>query len=109
MDRFLFLITMQQLLILIQIYDSIGVDQSSVLNSLVGRSGTLTLTQGVNSVTYSFASNAFSYVTTPSGPTYPNQYFWDNQFGGSPTGTISVTSPSGSNFNNLDLITVTVI
>lgn len=89
-------------------YDSIGADQSSVLNSLVGRSGTLILTQGVNSVTYSFASNAFSYATGPSGPSYPNQYFWDNQFGGSPTGTISVTSPSGSNFNNSDLITVTV-
>ena len=92
----------------INVNDLSGTNQSSVLNNLVGRSGTLTLTQGVNSATYSFASNAFSYATGPIGGSYPNQYFWDNQFNGSPTGTISVTSPSGSNFNNSDLITVTV-
>lgn len=88
-------------------FDLSGNDQSSVLDSLLGRSGTLILTQGVNSVTYSFTSTAFNYSS--SGP-YTNQYWWDNYHNGaqSPLGTLTVTSSSPSNFNYTDAITITV-
>lgn len=88
-------------------FDLLGNDQSSVLNSLLGRSGTLTLTQGSNSVTYSFTSTAFNYST--SSP-YANQYWWDNYHNGaqSPLGTLTVTSAASSNFNYVDPITITV-
>ena len=88
-------------------FDLIGTDQSSVLDLLIGRSGTLTLTQGSNSVTYSFTDTAFNFT---SGAPYPNQYWWDNYHNGpqSPLGTLVVTSPSPSNFNYVDPITITV-
>lgn len=88
-------------------FDLIGTDQSSVLDLLIGRSGTLTLTQGSNSVTYSFTDTAFNFT---SGAPYPNQYWWDNFHNGaqSPLGTLVVTSPSPSNFNYVDPITITV-
>ena len=88
-------------------FDLIGTDQSSVLDLLIGRSGTLTLTQGSNSVTYSFTSTAFNFT---SAAPYPNQYWWDNYHNGaqSPLGTLVVTSPSPSNFNYVDPITITV-
>ena len=88
--------------------DLLGNDQSSVLNSLLNRAGTLILTQGANSVTYSFTSTAFNY-SAPGGP-YSNQYWWDNYHNGaqSPLGTLTVTSASASNFNYVDPITITV-
>jgi hypothetical protein len=87
--------------------DLSGNDQSSVLDSLLDRAGTLTLTQGVNSVTYSFTSTAFNF--TASAP-YANQYWWDNYHNEaqSPLGTLTVTSPSASNFNYVDPIIITV-
>jgi hypothetical protein len=85
--------------------DSTGTDQRTVLDQLVGRSGTLQLTQGAISVTYSFTSSAFTYN---SAAPYPNQYSWDNQFNGSPTGAITVTSSASGNFNFVDPITITV-
>jgi hypothetical protein len=84
-------------------YDLTGADQSSTLGNLIGRSGTLKLTQGVNSVIYSFASNAFGYEGG-----YSNQYWWDDQFNGSPLGTITVTQFASGNFNFIDPITITV-
>lgn len=88
-------------------YNLAGTDESSVLDLLVGRSGTLTLTQGSNSVTYSFTNTAFNYT---SGSPYANQYWWDNFHNGasSPLGTLTVTSSSPSNFNYTDTITITV-
>ncbi len=88
-------------------FDLASADQSSVLDLLIGRSGTLTLTQGSNSVTYSFTSTAFNF--TPNAP-YANQYWWDNYHNGaqSPLGTITVTSAASSDFNYVDPITITV-
>lgn len=85
--------------------DSSGTDQRTVLDQLVGRSGTLQLTQGPISVTYSFTSSAFTYY---AGAPYANQYAWDNQFNGSPTGAIVVTSAALGTFNYVDPITITV-
>lgn len=84
-------------------YDSSGTDKSSYLDSLIGRSGTLTLIQGSNSVTYSFRSSAFSY-----GGSYSNQYYWDPEMEGSPSNGITVISPASSNFNTTDPISITI-
>ena len=84
-------------------YDSSGTDKSSYLDSLIGRSGTLTLIQGSNSVTYSFTTSAFSY-----GGSYSNQYWWDPMMESSPWNGITVTSPASSNFNTTDPISITI-
>ena len=88
-------------------YDLLGNDQSAILDLLIGRSGTLTLTQGFNYVTYNFTNNAFNYsASTP----YPNNYWWDNFHNPaeSPLGTITVIASSPSNFNYTDPITIMV-
>jgi hypothetical protein len=83
--------------------DLLGNSQTSVLDNLLGRNGTLTLTQGVNLVVYSFTSTAFGF-----GGGYANQYWWDNQFNASPLGTITVVTPASGDFNDTDPITITV-
>lgn len=83
--------------------DLLGNSQTSVLDNLLGRNGTLTLTQGANSVVYSFTSTAFGF-----GGGYANQYWWDNQFNSSPLNTITVLTPASGNFNTVDPITITV-
>ena len=84
-------------------YDILNNDMSSTLNNLIGRNGTLTLTQGSNSVTYSFTDTAFG-----KDGGYMNQYWWDNQMNASPLNTITVLSSAGSDFNIVDPITITV-
>ena len=76
---------------------------SATLNNLVGRSGTFTLTQGVNSATYSFTSNAFTY-----GGSYANNYWWGDVHNPSPANAITLTSASPSNFDTINPITITV-
>ena len=79
-------------------------DMSATLDNLVGRSGTFTLTQGVNSATYSFTSNAFAF----GGP-YPTNYWWgDVHNPSSPANAITLTSASPSNFDTINPITITV-
>ena len=82
-------------------YDSLGNDQSSVLNNLIGNSGTLTLTQGSNSVTYSFTSDAFSNTDVPG------QYTWDPEMEASPANGLVVTSPASGDFDTTTPITIT--
>jgi len=75
-------------------FDSIGNNQADILDKLIGLSGTFTLTQGSNSVTYSFTDTAFSYAGD-----YSNQYYWDNTMDGSPLGTINVVSAASGDFD----------
>ena len=93
--------------------DSLGNDSSVKLDQLIGNSGTLTLTQGSDSVTYTFTNRAFQ-----TG--YPDQvgqepvYFYDSRFvingesEASPLGAVSVLTPSLDHFNTVDPITITV-
>lgn len=83
--------------------DSSSTNQSAILDKLIGLSGTLTLTQGPASVTYSFTNDAFSY-----GGGYGTQYYWDDTMEGSPSGAINVTSPSEYDFDPVQPITITV-
>lgn len=88
-----------------------GNDRSSVLQQLIGNAGTLTLTQGSNSVTYSFTNQAF--VHNNIGPGSP--YFYDTQYGSSgpgigasPLGSLIVLSAATSDFNTSDPISISI-
>lgn len=82
---------------------SIGLNNSSILNNLIGRSGSLTLTQGSNSASYTFSSDTFSSINF--GP-YTN-YIWDNDGASSPF-TLTLVSSATTNFNTSTPITITV-
>jgi len=87
-------------------FDSLGNDMSTTLDLLIGRSGTFTLTQGVNSVTYSFTSDAFTY-----GSPYSNQYWWGdihNPVQSPPNTIVLISSPSPSDCDSATPITITV-
>lgn len=84
-------------------FDDANNDMVTILDQLLGRNGTLTLTQGSNSVTYSFTDTAFSY-----GGGYNFQYWWDDSMESSPSGVITVTSAASGNFNSVDPITITI-
>ena len=85
--------------------DSLGNDNSSLLSQLVGNAGTLTLAQGSNSVTYSFTNQAFVYTGNGSGG-YPNNVFYDSEYGSAPQGSLVVTSPASGDFNTTDPISI---
>ena len=89
-------------------FSSTGDDNSTLLNQLIGNNTNLTLTQGTNSVTYQCTNQAFQ--TSYFGPT-SSVYFYDDQFGpsgpgGSPTGSITVITPSNAPFNTIDPVNI---
>jgi hypothetical protein len=94
---------------LTQIYinalDSIGTDSSNDFLQLVGNSGTLTLTQGSNSVTYGFTDQAFEFSQYGNGGSY--ELYADNFYENSLLGSITVISPASGNFNTYDPINIT--
>lgn len=92
--------------------DALGNDQSTILEQLIGNAGTLTLTQGSNSVTYAFTANAFANGYNDPVGSDP-VYFYDSQFPGtgggtSPVGSLTVTSQASGDFNTIDPITITI-
>ena len=92
--------------------DALGNSQTTILDQLIGNAGTLTLTQGSNSVTYAFTNQAFR-------TSYPDQvgqevvYLYDSQFPTngvtSPAGSLTVISSASGDFNTIDPITITII
>ena len=84
-------------------FDSSNTDQSAVLNNLIGRSGNMTLTQGSNFASYSFTSSAFK-----NGGPGSNEYYWDDYYDTSPSGSLTLITPATSDFNSVDPITITV-
>lgn len=68
------------------------------LVSLPGKKGYLTLTQGVNSVTYKFLGTAFQYST--------GIVSFDTIFGTSPAGSLQILIPSAGSFNIFDPISI---
>ncbi len=82
--------------------DSLGGDMLPILFDMIGNSGTLTLTQGANSVTYSFTNTAFS-TGSPNG-----QYYWDDVYEGGTVGDITVVSAASGDFDTTTPITITV-
>jgi hypothetical protein len=93
-------------------YDINGNDRSSVLDNLIGKDGTLTLTQGNNFIVYGFTYQAF--INAAIGPG-SSSYFYDSQFGAgpntggiSPLGSLTVITPSLADFNNIDPISISI-
>lgn len=85
----------------INIDNGAGTAQSAI-EELVGRSGTITLTQGANSVTYTFTSGAF----LTGG--YGNTVYYDWLFAASTAGALVVTTPSAGDFDTTTAITITM-
>lgn len=85
----------------ISLYDSNGV-YSNELASMVGNSGTLTFTQGSNSVTYSFTAGSF--ILNANGF---DVVAFDTTLSSVP-GSLVVTSPATGDFNTIDPITIQV-
>jgi hypothetical protein len=89
--------------------DVTGASMESTLDLLIGNSGTLTLTQGSNSVTYGFTTDSFYKGI------YPGSYSADNEYGGSGIestsllGSISIITPATSDFDTTSPITISVI
>lgn len=90
----------------INVFDIDGVDRTNLLSGLVGHQGTLTLTQGTNSVTYSYTDQAFYYITylTPNDNVGYDFFYLPSQFG-----SLTLLSPASGNFNLIDPIQITVI
>ena len=78
-----------------------GTIQQALID-LAGRAGTLTLTQGVNTVTYGFTANAFKSIG------YGHTVYFDWLFGTSTLGTLTVLSPSAGDFDTTTPITITI-
>jgi hypothetical protein len=74
-------------------FDSLGTDQSSLLNTLVNNYGTITFTEGLNNVTFGFVPGSFLVGT--SGET-ANSYFWS--FMGPGSEPIHISSTSNTSF-----------
>jgi len=77
------------------------VSNEAIFNQFVGKSGTLTLTQGSNSVTYAFTNQAFENSSYGGTNLYA-----DNHFENSVSGSITVISPASGEFNTTQPITI---
>ena len=82
-------------------YDSNNVDRSDSFYLLAGNSGTLTLRQGSNSITYAFTDQAFTY--SGEGSPFIN-LFYDSEFGSSTNGSLTIVSAASGPFNTNDPI-----
>jgi hypothetical protein len=78
-----------------------GATQQALID-LAGRPGTLTLTQGANTVTYGFTADSFENVG------YGYSVYFDWIFGDAVLGTLTILSPSAGNFDTTTSITITI-
>jgi hypothetical protein len=85
--------------------DLTGTSQLTTLNNLVGNSGQITLTQGMDYVRYNFTSDAFKI-----GEYGANVVYYDSRFGASPSpiGSLTVDRGSEAAFNVNDPITISI-
>ena len=82
----------------INMADENGDDYTSDFNNLTGKTGTLTLIQGSNQVTYAFTSDAFSEGM--------GQITSDWVYGPNPQGSLRVIKFAENSFNTGDTITI---
>jgi hypothetical protein len=82
--------------IYINIQDSTGTDQTTLLSALVGNSGTITFTQGSNHISLAYQSNTFTF-NNGGGGFY--SYVWDRYFAGSPN-NMTLISTSNTAFTD---------
>lgn len=75
-------------------------DNSSALNSWINKSGVVKLTQGSNSVTFSFTNQSFENTN------YGFNVYADNVFENSVFGSITILAPASSDFNTTQPIQI---
>jgi hypothetical protein len=76
-------------------FDNSTTDQTTLLSSLIGNSGTIQFSQGGNSITFNFQSNTFSSFDFSMNQVNHVSYYWDAYQGG-PGGV----SPNNLTFNS---------
>lgn len=84
-------------------FNAAGDIQIEALSQLVGTNGQLILTQGANSVTYGYTSQAFEVFTEEL-----SNIFADNAFGDSVPGSITILDAALEDFNTVDPITIQI-
>jgi hypothetical protein len=88
-------------------YDYNNVDQSTLLSSLVGNSGTITFTQGANSITFNFQADTFAAFSFGYGN---YSYYWDINPGYAPTGnTLTYNTSTGSSTFNDGPVQISIV
>jgi hypothetical protein len=85
--------------------DALNVDRTAILTSMTTNSGTIRLSQTVYHIEFSFTPGAFRIYTPPGGS--ETSVYWDN-VPSAPTGTLSLVSSSGTTFNDVDPITISI-
>ena len=83
--------------------DSYGNDNSAYLSQLIGNHTHLTFTQNSDYITFDCDATAWG---TNGG--YFNNIWHDPTFNGSPQNSISIIATSGTPFNDVDPITITI-
>lgn len=84
----------------INLFDIQGVDRTVLLSQLIGNTGTLTLTQGGNSVTYGYTTQTF--FTTSNAIAF-------DVFVSSPVFSLTLVSPASGDFNTTDPIEISIV
>lgn len=84
-------------------YDSMGNDNSTYLNQLVGNHTHLTFTQGGYHITFDCTAQAWQN-TGYSG----NEVYHDPTFEGAPQNSMTIITTSGVAFNNIDPVSISI-
>jgi len=90
----------------INLIDANSVNRTAILTSMTTNSGTIRLSQGVYHIEFSFTPGAFRIYTSPGGP--DTSVYWDDKVATPPTGTLGLVSTSGTTFNDVDPITISI-
>jgi hypothetical protein len=80
-------------------FDNSTTDQTTLLSSLIGNSGTIQFSQGGNSITFNFQSNTFSSFDFGMNQNNHVSYYWDAYQGG-PNGNSPATLTFNSSVGN---------
>jgi hypothetical protein len=89
----------------ISLFSSTGVDESSYLLPAIGGTGTFIMSQGSNSVTYSYDAYTFDNALGTSYPAIASL----SSFDGFPLLFVSLLSSTPGNFDYVNPVTITII
>jgi hypothetical protein len=92
--------------IYISAYDTMGTDNTTYLNDLIGKHTHLTFTQGSYHITFDCTNQAWEYNANYGG--HGPQFYYDAHEEGAAPGSVMIISTSGQAFNNVDPITISI-
>ena len=88
----------------INLIDANSVNRTAILESMTTNSGTIRLSQGVYHIEFSFTPGVFAIYSMGS----EISVYSDPYIGVGTTGTLGIISTSGTTFNNVDPITISI-